>query len=64
MRERKRQPPNDAETVRRVEEARPDARATDPTFDAIIEAILDADADDVREHRRKRQKLKGRKTTE
>jgi hypothetical protein len=42
--------PHDKEVVRRVEEARPGAKATEPTFDAIIEAILSADPDAVRKH--------------
>jgi hypothetical protein len=46
--------PHDAEVTRRVEEARPGAKAADPTFDAIIEAILDADSETVREHKQRR----------
>jgi len=42
--------PHDDEVARRVEKARPGAKATDPTFDAIAEAILDADPDAVRSH--------------
>ena len=34
--------PPDKEIIRRVEKARPGAKATDPSFDAIIDAILDA----------------------
>ena len=47
-------PHSDEEAVRRVEQERPGARATDPTFDAIIEAILDADPEAVREHQKRR----------
>ena len=47
-------PHSDEEAIRRVEQARPGARATDPTFDAIIEAILGADPDAVRETKVKR----------
>ena len=48
--------PHDKEVVRRVEKARPGAKATEPTFEAIIEAILDADPDKVREHQQTRRK--------
>jgi hypothetical protein len=48
--------PHDKEVIRRVEKARPGAKATDPTFDAIIEAILDANPKAVREHRRRRKR--------
>ena len=46
------------EAVRRVEQARPGARATDPTFDAIIEAILDANPEAVRDHQHTRRRRK------
>ncbi len=50
--------PHDKEVIRRVEKARPGAKATEPTFDAIIEAILDADPKAVREHHATRRKDK------
>jgi hypothetical protein len=40
--------PHDKEVIRRVEKARPGAKATEPTFDAIIDAILDAKPENVR----------------
>ncbi len=53
--------PPDKEVIRRVEKTRPGAKATDPTFDAIIEAILGADAETIREHQQVRcQKRKPR----
>ena len=62
MPERKRKPPTDAEAVRRVEQARPGARATDPTFDAIIEAILDTNPDAIRERKVvRRERIKRKK---
>jgi hypothetical protein len=48
--------PHDKEVIRRFEKARPGAKATDPTFDTIIEAILDADPEAVREHKQARRK--------
>jgi hypothetical protein len=48
--------PHDKEVIRRVEKARPGAKAIEPTFDAIIEAILGADPEAVREHKEKRQR--------
>jgi len=42
--------PHDKEVVRRVEKARPGAKTTESTFDAIIDAILNADPEAVREH--------------
>jgi hypothetical protein len=48
--------PHDKEVIRRVERARPGAKATEPTFDAIIDAILDADPKAVREHQKKRKR--------
>jgi hypothetical protein len=48
--------PHDKEVIRRVEKARPGAKATDPTFDAIIEAILDADPEAVRKHQKERRR--------
>ncbi len=50
--------PQDKEVVRRVEKARPGAQATEPTFDVIIDAILDADPEAVREHKRTRKAIK------
>jgi len=47
-------PHSDEEAVRRVEQARPGARATDPTFDAIIEAILGADPEAIQENKKRR----------
>jgi hypothetical protein len=40
-----RKPPNPhyKEVIRRVEKARPGVKSTDPTFVAIIDAILDTD---------------------
>lgn len=32
--------PHDTEVIRRVEKVRPGAKATEPTFEQIIEAIL------------------------
>jgi len=46
--------PHDKEVIRRVEKARPGAKTVEPTFDAIIEAILDADPEAVREHQKTR----------
>ena len=46
--------PHDKEVIRRVEKARPGAKATDPTFDAIIEAVLGADPQAIREHQERR----------
>jgi hypothetical protein len=46
--------PHDKEVVRRVEKARPGAKATEPTFDVIIEAILGADPEAIREHQKNR----------
>lgn len=54
--------PHDKEQARRVEKARPGASATEPTFDAIIEAILDADPEAVREHQATRQNKRGKIT--
>jgi len=48
--------PHDKEVIRRVENARPGAKATDPTFETIIDAILGADPEAVREHKEKRRK--------
>jgi hypothetical protein len=48
--------PHDKEVIRCVEKARPGAKATEPTFEAIIDAILGADADKVREHQKHRRK--------
>jgi hypothetical protein len=48
--------PHDKEVVRRVEKARPGAKTTEPTFEAIIDAILDANPEAVREHKETRQK--------
>jgi hypothetical protein len=48
--------PHDKEVIRRVEKARPGAKTTEPTFETIIDAILEADADAVREHKEKRRK--------
>jgi hypothetical protein len=47
--------PPDKEIVRRVEEAWPGAMAmaTEPTFDHIIEAMLDANPEAMREHQAK-----------
>ena len=41
-----RKPPNPhyKEVIRRVEKARPEVKATDPTFDAIIDAIPDTNS--------------------
>jgi len=52
--------PHDKEVIRRVEKARPGAKATEPTFEAIIEAILDADPEAVREHQKRRSRDKGK----
>jgi hypothetical protein len=53
-------PHTDEEAVRRVEQARPGARAADSGFEAIIDALLDADPEAVREYqtvrRQKRRK--------
>ena len=46
--------PQDKEIIRRVEKARPGAKATEPTFDDIIDAILGADPEAMREHKHKR----------
>ena len=46
--------PHDKEVIRRVEKARPGAKATEPTFDAIIDAILGADPKTVREEQKSR----------
>jgi hypothetical protein len=56
--------PRDKEVVRRVEEARPGAKATEPTFDAIIEAILGADPEATRFERKQRtqQQTKAKRT--
>jgi hypothetical protein len=53
--------PHDKEVIRRVEKARPGAKATDPTFDAIIEAILDADPEAVREHLKNKRRARSSK---
>jgi hypothetical protein len=50
--------PHDKEVVRRVEEARPGAKATEPTFEAIIDALLGADPEAVREHKETRRERK------
>ena len=53
--------PSDKEVARRVEKARPGAKATEPTFDDIIDALLDADPEALREHQdTKRAKRKNR----
>jgi hypothetical protein len=46
--------PHDKEVIRRVEKARPGAKATEPTFEIIIDAILGADPDAVRDDKKKR----------
>jgi hypothetical protein len=48
--------PHDKEVIRRVEKVRPEAKATEPTFDAIIEAILGADPEAIREHQATRRR--------
>jgi hypothetical protein len=49
-------PHSDEEAVRRVEQARPDARAVDSGFEAIIDAILNANPEAVRENRDRRKR--------
>jgi hypothetical protein len=55
--------PHDKEVIRRVEKARPGAKATEPTFDAIIDAILDADFEALREHQKPRRKRAPKRVT-
>jgi hypothetical protein len=50
--------PHDKEVIRRVEKARPGAKTVEPTFGAIIEAILGADPEAVREHKQQRSSKK------
>ncbi len=54
--------PHDKEVIRRVEKARPGAKTTEPAFETIIDAILGANTNAVREHHYKWRKKRSAKT--
>jgi hypothetical protein len=52
--------PHDKEVIRRVEKPCPGAKATEPTFDAVIEAILNAYPEAIRERQDVRRRARQR----
>jgi hypothetical protein len=51
-------PHSDEEVLRLVGEARPGAKATEPSFDFIIEAIIEADPEKMREHHEEKRRTR------